>query len=151
MRDLQDTKFNEMVTANPDAANDIFAVHQNLGTLAPDHLAEGFDKFSENAGSIMKAIKTARANNFGRAGQLGKISANGLDPYADDSYLPGGANFAGDAKRMGQSDVAAAQKMANDIDNNPPAEGAPDLRGRGMDIAKRHYKMLGYDTSALGA
>lgn len=147
MRDLQDTKFSEMVAANPDAANDLYAIHQNLSALTPGHFQEGPEKFGDNANAILNNIKKARANNFGRAGQLGKISAAGLDPFADDSYLPGGVNYTGDAKRMGPTEVAGAQSMANQIDNDP---NHPELKGQGMAIAKRHYKMLGFDADMLG-
>lgn len=143
LRDLQKMDYAGMTSQNPNAADDLFSIHNNLPALL--NFNEGYEGVTGTAAQIAKNIQRARANNFGRSGLLDKVDSANLDDAVDASYLPGGRNFVGDAKKLDAASIEnfrAAVKADVDAGQDPAQVKAKYIR---------QLKVQGYDTRSLEA
>lgn len=134
MDDLANYNVKGISAAGPRESQDINTIQQNLGPV--NRLTGGYDEYSRNVGSLISNIDDARANARGASGQLSLLTPD-MEGRVDPSYLPGGSNFLGIAKKIDPATLAQAQAAI--------AKGANKA-----DVIRR-LKVEGYDTRVLGA
>jgi len=124
-----------MKSANPHLISSIAPIDNALRPLSNFQL--GAANFRTNTQNLIDSIDSAHAQAIGASGQLDKVlkipdkdEKNAVLGKIDDSYLPGGRNFLGDAPRPPPDELANAKAAI--AQGKRPADVVRLLKAKGF-------------------
>jgi hypothetical protein len=133
--ELNNYNTSAMKSANPHLIGNLVPIESSMGQLK--NFSVGADNFRTTTQSLIDSIDVAHAQAIGASGQLDKVlkipdknEKNAVLGKIDDSYLPGGRNFLGDAPRPPPDELANAKAAI--AQGKRPADVVRLLKAKGF-------------------
>ena len=117
LHELSTSNMHDLAASNPNRAQDLVSVGQNLAGLG--RFDVGVGGLKKNAQTFIDNVDRARGNAWGATGDLANMPDE-LRLKMDPSYGYGGSNFSGTAQAMTSTEIAEAQKDIKDDPKDKP-------------------------------